>query len=81
MTHTRPNTIPRFDDHGQPTCPTTRLEVAPAQVHLDVQNLGVPALLREELVLRRHLCERRPGRHMVERLAAIEARFARDGVR
>lgn len=81
MTHPQPITTPSVGDRGRYTCPMTLLEVAPAQVHLDIQTLGVPALLREELALRRHLSERRPGRHVVERLAAIEARFAREGTR
>ncbi len=46
----------------------------------DVATLGVPALLAEEMLLRREFAGRRqPTKAAVERLAAVECALAREG--
>ena len=68
-----------YHNPQRPHSPTVPTPAYPAY-HFDCRVLGVPALLREELVLRRQFAgKRHPGREVAERLAAVECALAREG--
>ena len=63
--------------HAKPTDPTTAIEELASPFRL-----GLPALLREQGQLWcRAVAGGRPGRHLAERLAAVDAALARGGAR
>ena len=64
------NTTPALDDN------------LTARYHLDLATLGVPALVTEDLLIRRRcLMGNRPTQRDLERLSGIEARLSREAGR